>query len=134
MPKAVPNGMSSRLKHPRTMASVRAQGCRSNSPQPATKDAGYLAGLFDNYRNFDLNSPSYDEKYIMPVGRPETVPAQHGLLHQRSEAQHDFPGYHRRPAAGGMLRPAASADSHRNARAKVEHHAGRHQRKARAGR
>ena len=31
----------------------------------AAKDAGYLAGLFDNYRNLDLNSPSYDEKYIM---------------------------------------------------------------------
>ena len=31
----------------------------------AAKDAGYLAGLFDNYRNLDLNSPSYNEKYIM---------------------------------------------------------------------
>ena len=30
----------------------------------AAKDAGYLGGLFDNYRNLDLNAPSYDEKYI----------------------------------------------------------------------
>ncbi len=30
----------------------------------AARDAGYLGGLFDNYRNLDLNSPSYDEKYI----------------------------------------------------------------------
>ncbi|MGP8246556.1 MAG: DUF5696 domain-containing protein [Bryobacteraceae bacterium] len=29
-----------------------------------TKDAGYLAGLWDNYRNLDLNSAGYDEKYI----------------------------------------------------------------------
>lgn len=31
----------------------------------AAKSAGYLAGLFDNYKNLDLNSPHYDEKYIM---------------------------------------------------------------------
>ena len=31
----------------------------------AAKGAGYLGGLWDNYRNFDLNSPSYDEKYIL---------------------------------------------------------------------
>jgi hypothetical protein len=31
----------------------------------AAKAAGYLGGLWDNYRNFDLNSPSYDEKYIL---------------------------------------------------------------------
>jgi hypothetical protein len=30
----------------------------------AAKDAGFLGGLFDNYRNLDLNSPSYDEQYI----------------------------------------------------------------------
>src|ERR1035441_7656651 len=36
MPSAVPNGISSRLKQPRTMASIRAQGCRSSNPQPAT--------------------------------------------------------------------------------------------------
>ena len=28
------------------------------------KEAGYLCGLFDNYRNLDLLSPSYDEAYI----------------------------------------------------------------------
>ncbi|MBI3971238.1 MAG: hypothetical protein HY332_08105 [Chloroflexi bacterium] len=31
----------------------------------AGKDAGYLIGLFDNYRNLDLLSPSYDERYIV---------------------------------------------------------------------
>lgn len=31
----------------------------------AAKSAGYLGGLWDNYRNFDLNSPSYNEKYII---------------------------------------------------------------------
>jgi hypothetical protein len=31
----------------------------------AAKSAGYLGGLWDNMRNLDLNSPSYDEKYIM---------------------------------------------------------------------
>ena len=31
----------------------------------AAKTAGYLGGLWDNYRNFDLDSPSYNEKYIM---------------------------------------------------------------------
>ena len=31
----------------------------------AAKTAGYLGGLWDNYRNFDLNSPSYHEKYII---------------------------------------------------------------------
>jgi hypothetical protein len=31
----------------------------------AARAAGYLGGLWDNMRNFDLNSPSYDEKYIM---------------------------------------------------------------------
>jgi hypothetical protein len=31
----------------------------------AAKAAGYLGGLWDNYRNFDLNSPSYDEKHII---------------------------------------------------------------------
>jgi hypothetical protein len=30
----------------------------------AAKQAGYLSGLFDNYRNLDLNSPSYHERYI----------------------------------------------------------------------
>jgi hypothetical protein len=29
------------------------------------KAAGFLSGLWDNYRNFDLNSPSYDEKKII---------------------------------------------------------------------
>ncbi len=40
----------------------------------AAKDAGYLAGLFDNYRNLDLNSPSYDEKYIMRDSNGALVP------------------------------------------------------------
>ena len=31
----------------------------------AAKAAGFLGGLWDNYRNFDLNSPSYDEKLII---------------------------------------------------------------------
>jgi len=31
----------------------------------AAKEAGFLALLWDNYRNFDLNSLGYDEKYIM---------------------------------------------------------------------
>lgn len=31
----------------------------------AAKSAGYLGGLWDNMRNFDLNAPSYDEKHIM---------------------------------------------------------------------
>jgi hypothetical protein len=31
----------------------------------AAKVAGFLGGLWDNYRNFDLNSPSYDEKLII---------------------------------------------------------------------
>ncbi len=31
----------------------------------AAKSAGFLAGLFDNYRNLDLNSPGYNEKYII---------------------------------------------------------------------
>jgi hypothetical protein len=31
----------------------------------AAKSAGYLGGLWDNYRNFDLNAPSYDPKLIM---------------------------------------------------------------------
>jgi hypothetical protein len=31
----------------------------------AAKQAGYVALLWDNYRNFDLNSLGYDEKYIM---------------------------------------------------------------------
>ncbi|MFB3826319.1 MAG: DUF5696 domain-containing protein [Bryobacteraceae bacterium] len=31
----------------------------------AAKAAGYLAQLWDNYRNLDLESPGYDEKYIM---------------------------------------------------------------------
>jgi len=31
----------------------------------AAKTAGYLGGLWDNYRNYDLNSPSYHEKYII---------------------------------------------------------------------
>ena len=31
----------------------------------AGKQAGFLVQLWDNYRNLDLNSPSYDEKYIM---------------------------------------------------------------------
>ena len=30
----------------------------------AAKKAGYLSGLFDNYRNLDVIQPSYDEKYI----------------------------------------------------------------------
>jgi len=40
----------------------------------AAKDAGYLGGLFDNYRNLDLNSPSYDEKYIMRDHNGALVP------------------------------------------------------------
>ena len=31
----------------------------------AAKAAGFLGGLWDNYRNFDLNAPSYDEKLII---------------------------------------------------------------------
>jgi hypothetical protein len=31
----------------------------------AAKTAGFLGGLWDNYRNFDLNAPSYDERLIM---------------------------------------------------------------------
>ena len=31
----------------------------------AAKSAGFLGGLWDNYRNFDLNSPSYDAKLII---------------------------------------------------------------------
>jgi hypothetical protein len=31
----------------------------------AAKAAGYLGGLWDNYRNFDLNAPSYDERLII---------------------------------------------------------------------
>lgn len=31
----------------------------------SAKTAGFLGGLWDNYRNFDLNSPSYDEKLIL---------------------------------------------------------------------
>lgn len=31
----------------------------------AGKSAGYLIGLFDNYKNLDLDSPGYDPKYIM---------------------------------------------------------------------
>jgi len=31
----------------------------------AAKSAGYLGGLWDNYRNYDLNSPSYHERYII---------------------------------------------------------------------
>jgi hypothetical protein len=31
----------------------------------AAKATGFLGGLWDNYRNFDLNAPSYDEKLIM---------------------------------------------------------------------
>ncbi len=31
----------------------------------AAKAAGFLGGLWDNYRNFDLNSPSYDENLIV---------------------------------------------------------------------
>ena len=31
----------------------------------AAKTAGFLGGLWDNYRNFDLNAPSYDEKLII---------------------------------------------------------------------
>lgn len=30
----------------------------------AGREAGYLIGLFDNYRNLDMLSPSYDERYI----------------------------------------------------------------------
>jgi hypothetical protein len=32
----------------------------------AAKAAGYLGGLWDNYRNFGLNSPSYNEQYGHP--------------------------------------------------------------------
>lgn len=38
------------------------------------KSAGFLAGLFDNYRNLDLVSPSYDEKYIMRDAEGALVP------------------------------------------------------------
>jgi hypothetical protein len=31
----------------------------------AAREAGFLGGLWDNYRNFDLNSPSYDPKLII---------------------------------------------------------------------
>jgi hypothetical protein len=31
----------------------------------AAKSAGYLGGLWDNYRNYDLNSPSYNERFII---------------------------------------------------------------------
>jgi hypothetical protein len=40
----------------------------------AAKSAGFLAGLFDNYRNLDLISPSYDEKYIMRNAESALVP------------------------------------------------------------
>jgi hypothetical protein len=39
-----------------------------------TKDAGYLAGLWDNYRNLDLNSKGYDEKYIARDERGALLP------------------------------------------------------------
>jgi hypothetical protein len=38
------------------------------------KDAGYLSGPFDNYRNLDLNSPSFNEKYIMRDPEGARVP------------------------------------------------------------
>lgn len=40
----------------------------------AAKEAGFLAELWDNYRNLDLNSPSYDEKYIMRDSTGALVP------------------------------------------------------------
>jgi hypothetical protein len=40
----------------------------------AAKDAGFLAALWDNYRNLDLNSPSYDEKYVMRDSNGALVP------------------------------------------------------------
>ncbi|MCX6637622.1 MAG: hypothetical protein NT090_21420 [Acidobacteria bacterium] len=38
------------------------------------RQAGYLGGLWDNYRNFDLNSPSYDEKYILRDAEGALIP------------------------------------------------------------
>jgi hypothetical protein len=40
----------------------------------AAKAAGYLGALWDNYRNFDLNSPSYDEKYILRDAAGALIP------------------------------------------------------------
>ena len=40
----------------------------------AAKSAGFLAGLFDNYRNLDLISPSYNEKYILRDAEGALVP------------------------------------------------------------
>jgi len=48
-------------------------------------DAGYLCALWDNYRNLDLNSPSYDEKYTLkePTGIPEPAfTSEGGHSHQ----------------------------------------------------
>jgi hypothetical protein len=40
----------------------------------AAKQAGFLVQLWDNYRNLDLDSPSYDEKYIMRDSTGALVP------------------------------------------------------------
>ena len=51
----------------------------------AAIDAGYLGALWDNYRNLDLNSPSYDEKYTLkePTGAIEPAfTSEGGHSHQ----------------------------------------------------
>lgn len=49
-----------------TQVNVEAGGVKQLAGAiAAAKSAGFLGGLWDNYRNFDLNSPSYDEKLIV---------------------------------------------------------------------
>lgn len=38
------------------------------------KEAGFVSQLWDNYRNLDLNSPSYDERYIIRDSTGALVP------------------------------------------------------------
>ncbi len=40
----------------------------------AARQAGFLVSLWDNYRNLDLNSPSYDERYILRDSSGALVP------------------------------------------------------------
>jgi Family of unknown function (DUF5696) len=40
----------------------------------AARQAGFLGGIFDNYRNLDMNSPSFDEKYIVRDATGARVP------------------------------------------------------------
>jgi hypothetical protein len=39
-----------------------------------SKQAGFVTQLWDNYRNLDMNSPTYDEKYIMRDANGALVP------------------------------------------------------------